>query len=259
MPFVNTNGIRLHYRFDGKDDAPVLVLSNSLGTTLDMWAPQIETLGRHFRLLRYDVRGHGHSAVPAGPYTLADLGHDVSGLLDALDIERAHFCGISMGGLTGQWLGVHAPTRLRSLIVANTAARIGNAEGWRSRARLVRAQGMADVVAGAAGRWFTEAFVAREPARVASLIAQLAASPAAGYAACCDALAMADLREDIARISVPTLAIAGRDDPVTTVADAHFIAQRVAQGRSVVLAASHLSNIEDDSGFDEAVLRFLAA
>ncbi len=254
---IQSNGLRVHYRFDGPEGAPVLVLSNSLGTTLDMWAPQIPVLAGQFRVLRCDTRGHGETEVPPGPYRIDQLGNDVVGLLDALSVDRAHFCGISMGGLIGQWLGIHAPHRLHRLIVSNTAARIGTTEGWQARAALVREKGMAEVAAGAPGRWFTEDFLRRAPEQADAPLAQLRRSPPSGYAACCDALASADLRDDIARIPVPTLALAGAADPVTTPADARFIAERVPGGQWAELPASHLSNVEAADEFNRAVLAFL--
>lgn len=259
MPYLDLDGRRLHYRLDGAAGAPVLLLSNSLGTTLDMWQPQLAALGQHFRLLRYDTRGHGGSTLGDGACSISQLGGDVLALLDALDIERVHFCGISMGGLTGQWLGVHAPQRLHKLVLCNTAARIGNAEGWHSRAALVRQSGMAEVAAGAAARWFSADYVAAEAALVAGLIRQLAACDAAGYAACCDALATADLRDAIAGITLPTLVVAGLQDPVTTPGDADFIAGRIVGAQRVDLLASHLSSIEAAAAFNNVLLRFLNA
>ena len=257
--FIQVNGIRVHYRFDGPETAPVLVLSNSLGTTLDMWGAQIPAFSQHFRVLRYDTRGHGGTEVSPGPYRIDQLGNDVIGLLDALSLDRVHFCGISMGGLIGQWLGVHAPHRLNRLVVSNTAARIGTAEGWQARAKLVREQGMAEVAAGALGRWFTEDFAKRAPEQIDPPLSQLRQSPPAGYAACCDALAVADLRDEIARIPVPVLAVTGSADPVTSPADACFIAERVPGAQWAELPASHLSNIEAADAFNHAILAFLQA
>lgn len=245
------------YTVSGPDGAPVVVLSNSLGTTMQMWSAQLEALSSRYRVVRYDTRGHGASFAPAAGYTLDMLGRDVLAVLDALKIERAHFCGISMGGLTGQWLGVHARERIDKLIVANTAARIGTAQGWGERAAAVHARGMAEVANGAAGRWFTADFVQRQPEVVARLTDQLRATSAQGYAACCHALATADLRDEIDTISAPTLIIAGRYDPVTTVDDAQFIAARVPGARVATLDASHLSNVEAAQAFNHTVLAFL--
>jgi 3-oxoadipate enol-lactonase len=259
MPFIEIPSAnhRLHYRIDGPANAPVIALSNSLGTTIDMWSRQLDVLASSFRVLRYDTRGHGASSVPQGPYSIDDLGRDVLALLDALNIDRAHFCGLSMGGVTGQWLGVNAPHRIDKLILSNTAALVGTEEGWRERAALVRAQGMDEVASGAAGRWFTPRFCEADPQAVETLLAQLRTSPAEGYAACCEALAVTDLRGAIERIVAPTLVIAGEEDPVTTVADAHFIAERIAGAKVVKLAASHLSNVEAPSAFNDAVMQFL--
>ncbi|MFA9441413.1 3-oxoadipate enol-lactonase [Uliginosibacterium sp. sgz301328] len=251
---VNANGINIRYRLEGPADAPVVVLSASLGTDLSMWAAQVELLAQHYRVLRYDTRGHGGSDVPRGPYTLDQLGGDVVGLLDALGIARAHFCGISMGGIIGQWLGIHAPHRLLSLTIASTAARIGTREGWLDRAALVRRAGMAPVVEATPARWFTPGFVEYQPAAVARALAMLGACPTEGYASCCEALADADLRDTITHIRVPTLIIAGLHDPVTTPADADFIASRIGNARRADLAASHLSNIEAAHSFNDALL-----
>ncbi|WP_442807966.1 3-oxoadipate enol-lactonase [Trinickia soli] len=251
----HVNGIA--YTTAGPQDAPAIVFSNSLGTTLEMWSPQLDALAERYRIVRYDTRGHGDSISSPGPCTLDMLGQDVLTVLDALAIERAHFCGISMGGLTGQWLGVHACERIDTLIVANTAARIGSYEGWSQRAALVRARGMNEVADGAAGRWFTAELIERRPNVVARLTDQLRATPQHGYAACCDALSTADLRGEIEKIAAPTLVIAGRYDPVTTIDDARFIVDRVPGARMVALDASHLSNVEAAQAFNAALLAFL--
>jgi 3-oxoadipate enol-lactonase / 4-carboxymuconolactone decarboxylase len=259
MPHITANGIRIHYRFDGPEDAPVLMLSNSLGTTLEMWDAQLPALSRDFRVLRYDTRGHGQSEVPAGEYSIEQLGRDVVGLLDALGLEQVHFCGLSIGGLTGQWLGLHAPQRLRRLIVANTAARIGNAETWNARIALVGEKGMAEVADGAVGRWFTKDYAQAEPALVAAVRRQLLQTPPAGYIGGCAAVRDADFRASLRQIRLPMLIIAGNQDPVTTTADARFIAAAVSGARLVNLPAAHLSNIEARAGFNVALLGFLDA
>lgn len=258
MAFIQIDDIRMHYRTEGDPNRPCVVLSNSLGTDLSMWDAQADALARDFYVLRYDTRGHGQSERGNTPLTLDRLGRDVVQLLDAMAISRAHFCGISMGGMTGQWLGIHQPQRLNKLVVANTAARIGTQDGWSGRAAQVRAHGMDGVADGAAARWFTPAFIERAAPTVDAMIAHLRAQDAEGYAACCDALAQADLRDAIAGISVPTLIIAGAEDPVTTVADGAWMAQHIPGAKLDTVPASHLSNIEAAPQFNHTLLQFLS-
>jgi 3-oxoadipate enol-lactonase len=256
---IQVDDVRLHVRTDGDPARPCLVFSNSLGTDLSMWDAQAAALARDFYVVRYDTRGHGRSGLGSAPVTLERLGRDVVGLLDALAIPRAHFCGISMGGMTGQWLGIHAPQRFGRLVLANTAARIGTPEAWRTRAAQVRADGMDGVADGAAARWFTSAFIAREPRIVGRMIARLRGQDPEGYAACCDALAEADLRDAIGAIAVPTLIVAGDADPVTTVVDATWMRDRIPGADIVALPASHISSIEAEAQFTHALVAFLAA
>jgi 3-oxoadipate enol-lactonase len=258
MTFIQVDDVRLHVRTDGDPARPCIVLSNSLGTDLSMWDPQAAALARDHHVVRYDTRGHGRSTLGTAPVTLERLGRDVVGLLDVLAIPRARFCGISMGGLTGQWLGIHAPQRFDGLVLANTAARIGTAEGWHARAAQVRREGMDGVADGAASRWFTADFIAREPYVVKRMIGRLREQPPAGYAACCDALADADLRATLGAIAVPTLIVAGAADPVATVADAVWMRERIRGASVVSLAASHLSNIEAGAPFTSALQAFQA-
>ncbi len=258
MPIAEINTTRIAYSLEGQAGAPVLVLSNSLGTTRDMWQAQA-VLQREFRILRYDTRGHGESAVPAGPYTIDQLGRDVVSLLDHLEIAQAAFCGVSMGGVTDQWLGVHAPERVSRLVVANTAARVGTEQAWRDRAALVRAQGLGPIAQATPARWFTPDFIETCSDRVGALLDTLRGLSPEGYAACCEALATADLRTDISRITVPVLVVAGLHDPVTTPADADFIAGQIPGAQRVDLPASHLSNIEAAGQFNDALRAFLLA
>jgi 3-oxoadipate enol-lactonase/4-carboxymuconolactone decarboxylase len=259
MPHVLANGLRLHYRFDGPEDAPVLLFSNSLGTSLEMWDAQLPAFTRHFRVLRYDSRGHGQSEAPAGEYSIEQLGRDVLGLLDALDLQQVHFCGLSIGGLTGQWLGLHAPQRLHRLVISNTAARIGVAETWNARIALVHDKGMAEVAPGAITRWFTAPFVQREGGAVEAVRQQLLATSAIGYAGGCAAVRDADFRQSLPALKLPLLCITGSADATTTVADGRFVADSVAGAQLVELPAAHLSNIEARAQFDAAVLSFLDA
>ncbi|RTZ47599.1 3-oxoadipate enol-lactonase [Candidimonas sp. SYP-B2681] len=257
MSVARINNEDFHYTLNGPDSAPVVVLSNSLGTTQAMWAGQVDALRGRFRVLTYDTRGHGLSVKNNGPYAMDQLGNDVVQLLDTLGIKQASFCGISMGGLIGQWLGVNAPQRIDKLIVCNTAARIGTPEGWLDRAALVRSQGMGPVADGTIPRWFTNDFATDQKDMVDAMLSELRQTDAEGYASCCDALAYADFREQIASISVPTLVVAGLHDPVTTPADADFMAQRITGAQRVDLPASHLSNIEANDAFNVAISDFL--
>jgi 3-oxoadipate enol-lactonase len=259
MPVAEINGIQCHYRSDGDPRQPCVVLSNSLGTDLGMWDAQAEALAAHFHVLRYDTRGHGASASPPGPYSVQMLGQDVIGLLDYLRIGQAHFCGLSMGGVTGQWLAIHAPLRLRKLVLANTAGKVGTQDGWNSRALAVRREGLDAIAAGAAGRWFSEEFIAARPATVTAMLDKLRRQNAEGYAGCCDALAIADLRGDIHAIAAPTLIIAGALDPVTTLADAMQMQQAIFHADVATVDASHLSNIEAELAFTGLLLNFLRA
>jgi 3-oxoadipate enol-lactonase len=259
MTTIPVNGATLNIRCDGDRSRPVIVLSNSLGTDLSMWDAQVAVLATRFYVVRYDARGHGGSAAPAGPYTIAQLGGDVLGLLDHFDIERAHFVGLSMGGVIGQWLGAHAPGRLHKLVLANTASKIGTREGWQARAAAVRAEGMNEIAAGSPARWFTPGFVARQPVVVGTMQKTVRGLDPEGYAACCEALAMADLTQDLRRIEAGTLVIAGADDPVTTVADALALTAAIKGAAMATLPASHLSNVEAPDRFTDAVASFLLA
>ena len=257
MPFAQLPDVRLHYRLDGSAAAPLLILSNSLGTDLAMWEPQMAVLIREFRVLRYDTRGHGASDVPPGPYTIAQLGADVIALLDHLGLTRGHFCGVSMGGMTGMWLGVHAPDRLRRLVLANTAARIPSADTWNARIDRVNAVGMQGIVEAVLARWFTPRFMTEEPATLAQIRAVLQATPAAGYAACCAAVRDHDQRDAIHDIAARTLVIAGTHDVATPPADSHYLAERIPGARMVELDGAHLSNIEAALAFNDALVSFL--
>jgi 3-oxoadipate enol-lactonase len=259
MATIDLNGSTLRVRCDGERSRPTVLFSNSLGTDLSMWDAQAAALARRFHVVRYDTRGHGGPDAPPGPYTIDLLGGDVLALLDHLDIERAHVVGLSMGGVIAQWLGAHAPRRLHKLVLANTASRIGMEEGWRARAAAVRADGMRDIAAAAPGRWFTAEFVARQPVLVGTMQKTLRGLDPEGYAACCEALALADLGADIRRIGAPALVIAGSHDPVTTVLHAQALAGAIPGATLATLPASHLSNIEAPDRFSELVATFLSA
>ena len=259
MATFHRNSTTLHVRCDGERHRPTVVLSNSLGTDLSMWDAQAAVLATRFHVVRYDTRGHGASAAPDGPYTIGQLGADVLALLDYFEIGRAHFVGLSMGGVIGQWLGANAPERLDKLVLANTASRIGTQDAWQARAAAVRAEGMGEIAAGAPGRWFSPGFVARQPVVVGTMQKMLRSLSPEGYAACCEALAIADLSGDIGRIGAPTLVIAGLHDPVTTVAHAQLLCSAIKDATLTTLPVSHLSNIEAPDRFSDAVATFLLA
>ena len=257
MPFSEAAGLKTHYALTG-DIGPVLMFSNSLGTDFSMWDAQMPELQRRFRILRYDTRGHGKSSVTPGEYTIEQLGRDVIGLLDSLRLDRVHFCGLSMGGSIGIWLGIHAPHRLHRLMLCNTAARIGTQEVWNARIATVRKDGMKSVAAAVVERWFTPEFRASSREEVARTQKMLENSSSEGYAACCSAVRDMDEREAVARIKTPTLVIYGGRDPVIPIADAQFLADRIEGSKKIELDAAHLSNVEQASAFTEAVGNFLS-
>lgn len=258
MPFVEIPGARLHCLRDGLPEGPALVLSHALGASAAMWEPQVEPFGARFRLLRYDTRGHGASSVPAGPCTIDRLGADVLRLLDAHGVERASFCGLSMGGTVGMWLGAHAPDRIERLVLCNTAPWFGPPAVFDARIAAVRRDGLAGLVEGILERWFTPAFRAADPATVQRIRATVLATPVAGYVACCEALRDLDEREDLARIRAPTLVIAGSHDPTSPPEAALALAAAIPGARCVELPAAHLSNLGATAAFNAAVLGFLA-
>ena len=257
MPIAQLKGVRLHYALDGDARLPVLMLSNSLGTTLSMWAPQMPALLSHFRVLRYDTRGHGSSEVPSGDYSIAQLGADAVALLDHLGIERVAFCGLSMGGMTGIWLGVNQPERISRLVLCNTGAKIGDAATWKGRIDAVRAGGTAAVVPAVIDRWFTARYQHLAPSEVETVREMLLATGAEGYVANCAAVRDMDQRASLSRIAAPTLVIAGTYDGSTPPALGREIAEAIPSARYVELDAAHLSNWEQAAAFTSTVLSFL--
>jgi 3-oxoadipate enol-lactonase len=256
MPFLEDGGPRIHYRADGPPDAPVLVFCNSLGTDLSLWEPQLAALAR-YGILRYDTRGHGRSALGPPSCTIEDLGRDVLRLLDARGVGRAHFCGLSIGGQVGQWLGAHAPERVRSLALCNTAAHIGTPEAWNVRIEAVRAGGTAALLPGLLERWFSASFLRAAPDVVARAEAMVRATGREGYTALSAAVRDNDARGYAGTIRVPTLVVAGRFDPVTTPADGRALAAAIPGARYAEVPAAHLSNIEAAAEFNAALSGFL--
>lgn len=262
MPLISLPDGDLFYQLDGPETAPVLTLSNSLGTDSGMWDAQIPAFTEQFRVLRYDTRGHGRSLVSDGPYTIEQNGRDVLALLDALGIQQTHFCGLSMGGLIGQWLMLNAPQRLDRVVLCNTAAKIASAEVWNPRIDTVLRDGSAAMLTlreATLSRWFTAGYVATAPDEVTRTVNMLANTPPKGYAANCAAVRDADFREQIVAARSPLLVVCGDKDPVTSVAEGRFIAESVRGAQLVMLSAAHLSNVEADLAFTTNVLSYLKA
>ena len=258
MPQIDANGIAMRYELEGPADAPVVLFSNSLGTRLEMWDAQMPALTQRFQALRYDSRGHGESAAPPGPYTIELLAADALGLLDALGIERAHFCGLSKGGMVGQVLGAQHGGRLISLTLCSTACHMEAKHLWDERIKAAQEQGMAALADAVVERWFTPEFRA-EPSILVERVRQMVLNtPAHGYAACCAAIRDMDLREAITSIRVPTQIIVGAADPATPPAKAEEIHERIPGSRlEVIPDAAHLLNIEQDVAFDASLRAFL--
>jgi 3-oxoadipate enol-lactonase len=234
--------VKLHRVVEG--DGPPLVLSSSLGTTHRMWDPNADALAQRFRVVRYDHPGHGES--PPGPRTIEGLAREVLALADGLELDRFAFCGLSLGGMVGMWLGANAPERLDRLVLCCTAPRLPPAQQWLDRAASVRAHGVEFIADSVVGRWFTPRFPDVTPWRE-----MLASTPAEGYARCCEAIAAMDLRDDLRRIKVPTTVIFGRHDPVTGDEPKRLLAE---VGDVVELDAAHLANVEAAEAFNQAVL-----
>ena len=250
--------VALYHVLKGPEEAPVLVASNSLGTTLRMWDDQAPALLERFHLLRYDHRGHGDSPVPPGPYAIDDLGRDVLALMNRLDVERFSFCGLSIGGMVGMWLASEAPERVERLVLCCTSARFEPSEDWNSRAETVRADGVDAIADTVLERWFTPAFREGWPEVVEWSGSMLRGTPAEGYAGCCEAIRDADLRSRLEAVRAPTLVIAGADDPAAPPDAAELIRDSIPDARLVVVEqAAHLSNVEQPEAVTRAVLEHL--
>jgi 3-oxoadipate enol-lactonase len=243
---------RLAYRVDGPADAPVVVLSPSLGTTSSLWDAQVAALAGDRRILRHDHPGHGGSPVPHGPVTVADIGTGLLDLLDELGVARASFCGISLGGMVGMWLGANAPDRIDRLVLACTGASLGSRQMYEERAALVRAQGTAVTLDGARERWFTPAF--RELPRAQRVFDELLEISAEGYAACCEAVGAFDFHGELERVEPPALVVYGEEDPVTPPDVVDALVDGIPNARRAGIAhAAHLANVEQSEAFNAAV------
>ena len=250
--------VSVHRVVTGREDGPVVVLSNSLGSTMAMWDANLEHLEGHFRVVRYDTRGHGGSPVPEGPYDIDDVVDDVVALLDDLGVERAHFVGLSLGGMTGMRLAAREPDRVDRLVLLCTGAHLEPSSAWHDRVGLVRSDGTNAVAEAVVARWFTPALLASDPDLKKSSEAMVAATPAEGYASCCEVIASMDLRHDLPSISAATLAIAGADDPATPPPHLAEIAEHVLDGHLLVVPdAAHLANAQQPGTINPAIIEHL--
>ena len=241
----------------GPARAPTIMLSNSLGTNLHMWDGQIAVLTKYFKVVRYDSRGHGKSPVSGGAYSIAGLGRDALAIMDALELDRVHWLGLSKGGMVGQWLLANARERIGRAILANTAAQLNTPDFWNTRIRTVLSQGMGAIIPMVIDRWFTPAWQIKAPQEIARVVDMLATTPAHGYAGCCGAIRDMDQRDSIRSISNPVLVIVGKHDPATTPEAGALIASSIRGSRLATLDAAHLSNIEAASEFNKAVMSFM--
>ena len=248
---MNTN-----YKLSGTPNSPVLIFSNSLGSTYQMWDELVPLLEPYFRVLQYDTRGHGGSDKPEGPYSIEMLGKDVLGLMDQLGVEKAYFCGLSMGGLIGQWLGIHAGDRFHKIVLSNTAAKIGDMDKWQERIDLLAKGGMPSIVEATMDKWYTPTYRNDNPEAIEKSKAMFLSSEVAGYSSCCHAIGGADFRNDLSKIVTPTLVITGDDDPVTNVVHAEFLAEKITDARLKVLSGRHLVSAEIPRQYAEALLDF---
>ena len=249
--------MKTKFKIEGTPNSPVLVFSNSLGTDLRMWDQIVKFLLPYFRIIRYDTRGLGQSEVTSSPYTVDQLGQDLLDLINDLGLDKFHFCGLSMGGQIGQWLGIHHSHRLNKLILCNTAARIGTEKGWNDRIDLIQKEGMKAIWEGTQKVWFRDAFVQNNTSLVDDLREMFLCNSVLGYSNCCAAVRDADFRTELHKIGVDTLVIAGDEDPATTVADAEFLVEQIPQSSLNVLPTRHISALEQPKAFAETLIEFL--
>jgi 3-oxoadipate enol-lactonase len=258
MTTITTDdGCSIHVEVTGRQDAPALMLSNSLGTSLGMWDDQASEFAKHFRLIRYDRRGHGRSDAPAGPYSFDRFGRDIIAVLDALGVQKTNWCGLSMGGMDGQWLGAHAPDRIEKLVLANTHYHYADKAPWADRLRFLEQHALSDMVAANMERWFTKGFRERAPEAIERMTRMFVATNHAGYMASVAAVRDIDFRASNPTIKAPTLVIVGTQDPATPPAAGETIAKAIPGARLVALDAAHISNIEQPQAFTKAVHDFL--
>ncbi|MEY4934456.1 MAG: hypothetical protein RIS64_815 [Bacteroidota bacterium] len=256
MPIIQTKSTTIHFQLEGKRDAPTIVFSNSLGTDLTLWDGQMADLSKNFQILRYDTRGHGKSGVPEGFYTIEQCANDVLDLLNALNLGRVYFVGLSMGGMIGQYLALNAPERLHKLVLSNTAAKIGTPAFWNPRIQFVLDKGIEPLADAVMQRWLTPSFLTQQVEKVAHFKNILAKTSAIGYAGCCAAVRDFDAREQLFNIETPTLVISGTEDIATTVEDGMFLKNHIQNAQLLTVQTAHFGNIEAENVFNQAIIDF---
>ena len=259
MPTLERENYGIHYELDGPTDAPLLVLSNSLGANLGMWGAQAVEFSKNFRVVRYDNRGHGESTAPKGLYTIEDVAGDAAALIEHVGQGAANYCGLSLGGMVGMWLAIHKPQMIRKLVLCNTSALLGPKENWDARIEAVRKGGMQAVVKPVMERWFTEGFRNRAAELIKPVEQSFLKVGVEGYAGCCAAIREMDQRGDVAKIKAPTMVVAGTFDPSTPPAMGQEIARAIQGAQYTELPTAHLSNIEAAETFNSVVGYFLGA
>ena len=252
--FAGADGTRLNVRVEGRADGPAIMFAHSVGCDLTLWDRQIPAFAEHYRTVRYDMRGHGQSEAPAGAYRVEQLAHDALSIMDTLGINRAHFCGLSLGGTVGQWLALHAPERIASLALCDTAARLGTVERWQARINDVASGGTEVIADVSLSRFFSGSFQEREPETVERFRRILIKTPDQGFSGCCAVLRDCDFRLDLHRILTPTLVVCGTDDIATPPEDSEALANGIANAHLAMLDAGHLSSIEAPDAFNAALL-----
>ena len=257
MPIAQSNGCPIHYEVEGAADKPALMLCNSLGTTLHMWDGQMPALTQHFRVVRYDRRGHGKSGVPAGPYNMEMLGRDALAVLDAAGVQRTNWCGLSMGGMVGMWMSANAPERINRSILSNTSSYIENKQMWTDRIALVKEKGLGAIVQGTLERWFTKGFRDKEPAKVQAIGDMFLATKAEGFMGCAAAVRDMDHRPLLPRIKAPTMVIAGSQDAGTTPEMGQYVQKNIPGATLKMFDAAHIANIECEAEYTATMLDFL--
>jgi 3-oxoadipate enol-lactonase len=256
MPDLTSHQVSLHYERSGVAGGQPLILSSSLGATMALWEPQRTVFEQHFDLIRYDMRGHGQSSIPPGPYSIEMLAGDVLNMADSLALDNIIFCGISIGGAIGQWLAIHAPERFCGFVLSNTAAKIGTLEGWSQRIASVQQGGLEPLADRILSGWLTEPFRAAHPEIAAAMRQMLTACDPGGYISTCAAVRDFDFRDSLHRIQKPVCIVAGMQDASTTVTDAKLLHHTIAGSKLIELSAAHISNVEAANAFNDAIISF---